>query len=409
MADTWRNKLRPSSFRGVPFEVKSREGKGGRRGPDHEYPDRDEGYPEDLGRKLRRYSVEAFLLASRLGGNYMPARDRLLTALEAKGPGEYIDLWGDAWVVQVRDFSWRESASEGGMVVFQISFVEYNKPGLHVVTADTGYAVGLAADKGGDRLVDDFILGFDARGNDQVSTSAISMADAALGQFNGILTRANLTNVSALGMGPVSSTLTRLSSTRSNLASLISSPQGLAGSIRSLLTLTLRGLMGGWSRYQAAQGLTSYGSDWPVIAPTTTMRAQAAANQDAMVALVRGLATVEAARASADIPFVVYDDAVAVRDQVAAGLDQRMMTAPDATYQALSTLRAASVRDITARGADLSRLSDVTNDADTPALVLAHRLWGDAGRETVVLERNPFIRHPGFIPGGMTLKVPTDG
>ncbi|WP_096700875.1 hypothetical protein [Magnetospirillum sp. 15-1] len=139
------------------------------------------------------------------------------------------------------------------------------------------------------------------------------------------------------------------------------------------------------------------------------MRAQSAANQGAMVALVRGLATVEAARASADIPFVVYDDAVAVRDQVAAGLDQRMMTAPDATYQALSTLRAASVRDITTRGADLSRLSDITNDADTPALVLAHRLWGDAAKDTVVLERNPTIRHPGFIPGGMILRVPTNG
>jgi prophage DNA circulation protein len=66
------------------------------------------------------------------------------------------------------------------------------------------------------------------------------------------------------------------------------------------------------------------------------------------------------------------------------------------------------VRDITTRGADLSRLCEVTAGADIPALVLAQRLYGDAAREDDVLERNPAIRHPGFVPGGLILKVPTD-
>ena len=401
---SWREKMRPSSFRGVPFEVKAREGETGRRGPDFEFPDRDDGYAKDLGKKLRRYKVDAFLLASRLGGDYLPAKNKLLEALEKKGPGEYIDQWGDAWQVQVRGVTWRESVEDGGYVSFAITFVEHNAKAGHTVTADTGHAVGLAADKAGTALVDDFAGTFSARGNAQVEAGALDLADQALGDLNTMLAGANL---SANG-GKVPGVLAQLASARTNAASLVASPANLAASIRNLMSLSLGSLSSGWPRYRAAQGLTSYGAGLPAIAPTTTMRAQAAANQAAMVNLVRGLATVEAAQASAEIPFAVYDEAVVVRDQVAASLDGRMLAAPDPVYQSLDTLRAASVRDITMRGADLSRLAQVTNDADTPALVLAHRLYGDADRAADVVERNPAIRHPGFIPGGLTLKVPTD-
>ncbi|TNY06237.1 DNA circularization protein, partial [Escherichia coli] len=45
--------LRPASFRGVGFFVASDQGEYGRRGPVHEYPNRDNPYFEDLGEKAR--------------------------------------------------------------------------------------------------------------------------------------------------------------------------------------------------------------------------------------------------------------------------------------------------------------------------------------------------------------------
>lgn len=401
MAETWRDKLRPASFRGVGFEAKGRKGKGGRRGADHEFPERDEGFPEDTGRKMRRYSVEAFLLASRLGGNYLPAKNKLLAALEQKGPGEYIDAWGDTWQVQVRDFEWEERTDEGGYVAFNITFVEYGNKALHTVQADTAYAVRQASADSKAAVVSDFDAKFNARGNDDVLKRATAAAGGALDKIETTLAEGA---TASRYNGGVSSLLGRVVSLRNSLGG-----GGFGPSLSELMSLAL-GMHGeGWPRYQAARGFLDYGQDFAPITPTTTMRAQAATNQTAMIDLVRGLAAVEAAQASADIPFTVYDDAVTVRDQVATSLDERMMTAPDRVYQSLSSLRAASIRDITTRGADLSRLSNVINDADTPALVLAQRLYGNASRESDVLTRNPTIRHPGFIPGGLTLKVPTNG
>ena len=402
MAESWRDNLRPASFRGIGFEQKGRKGKGGRRGADHEFPDRDEGFPEDTGRKMRRYSAEAFLLASKLGGNYLPTKNKLIEALEKKGPGEYIDTWGDTWQVQVRDFEWEERAAEGGYVAFNITFVEYGNKALHTVKTDTAYAVRQASAASKAAVVGDFDAKFSPRGNDDVLSRATAAAGVALDKIEAALSKG--TSASRYN-GGVSSLLGRVLSLRGSLWG----GSGFGSSFSELMSLALGMQSAGWQRYQTARGFLDYGQDFAPITPTTTMRAQAAANQAAMIDLVRGLAAVEAAEASADIPFVVYDDAVGVRDDVATSLDERMMTAPDSVYQSLDTLRAASIRDITTRGADLSRLSDVINDADTPALVLAQRLYGDAARESDVLARNPAIRHPGFIPGGLPLKVPTNG
>lgn len=405
MAASWRDTLRPASFRGVAFEARSRKGKGGRRGADHEFPDRDEGYPEDTGRKMRRYSVDAFLLASRLGGNYLPTKNQLIEALEQKGPGEYIDAWGETWQVQVRDFEWEERMNEGGYVAFTITFVEYGNKALHSVKTDTAYAVRQASTDSKAAILEDFDSRFSARGNDDLLSRATTIAGQALGKIEDTLARSSTAN---RYNGGVSSLLGRVLGLRRSLWGGTGF-SGFGSSIAELMSLALGLHDNGWPRYQAARGFLDYGQDFAPIAPTTTMRARAATNQAAMIDLVRGLAAVEAAQASADMPFTVYDDAVTVRDQVSTSLDERMMTAPDAVYQPLDTLRTVSVRDITTRGADLSRLSDVTNDADTPALVLAQRLYGNADRESDVLTRNPTIRHPGFIPGGLILKVPTDG
>ena len=48
----WLKKFRQGSFRGVPFKTESHEFKSGRRIQRHEFPQRDQGRTEDLGRAL---------------------------------------------------------------------------------------------------------------------------------------------------------------------------------------------------------------------------------------------------------------------------------------------------------------------------------------------------------------------
>lgn len=400
---TWRDNMRPSSFRGVAFEVTSRGGETGRRGPNHEYPDRDEGFVEDTGKKLRTYKVEAFLLASRLGGDYMAARDKLLAALEQKGPGEYIDAWGDSWLVQVRSASWSESTANGGTVSFSISFVEYSPVSPHTVTEDTAYQVGQAAVTAQNAVVAAASAAVNTRGNGNVVSRAmdngVAILDAAEAAV--VAVRASIDDAVAR----VSSNLNAIAALRVVMGSLVQDASFVA-TLAGILSQSLQTEDDAASRYRAALAVLDYGSDFSAISSDTPTLAQAAANQAALVAMVHAQALIEAALAAAAMDFDVYDDAIAVRDQLAAALDDCMMTATDEVYLALEALRARIIRDITRRGADLSVLADVICDADTPALVLAQRLYGDATRASDILVRNPIIRHPGFIPGGLTLRVP---
>jgi prophage DNA circulation protein len=75
--------LRIGSFRGVPFRLGAYDFTGGRRNEWHEYPLRDIPLAEDLGRRGRKFSFQAHVI----GDTWELQRNRLLTALEAEGPG----------------------------------------------------------------------------------------------------------------------------------------------------------------------------------------------------------------------------------------------------------------------------------------------------------------------------------
>ena len=86
---------------------------------------------------------------------------------------------------------------------------------------------------------------------------------------------------------------------------------------------------------------------------------------------------------------------------VVAALDSAISDAgdngDDELYQALQALKAAAVADINARGAAVPELRIVSTPASLPSLVLAHRLYGDIGREAELVSRaRP--RHPAFMP-----------
>lgn len=83
---TWRDDLRPASFRGVHFFVAADSSRFGRRVVVHTYPQRDKPYVEDLGRRSREYQFDAFVI----GPNYMEDRDAFIAACEEPGAGELI-------------------------------------------------------------------------------------------------------------------------------------------------------------------------------------------------------------------------------------------------------------------------------------------------------------------------------
>lgn len=395
----WRDNLRPASFRGVSFEVSTRQYAGGRRVATHEYPKRDEPSNEDMGRKARQLSVEAF----QFGPEYLGPRNNLLDALEQAGPGEYVDPWGLSHVVVVTNFAASERLDMGGYVSWRIDFAEDSgtvSAGAtvgygHSILPDTTAATQDAADNAESAYVSDFDSLWSMLGPDMVRSDALEQVDDYLG-------RANTMSFAT------PTALRTLLNVRRNAVSLLDNPWALAEGILGIINAFLSGASSGnGSTYAAARQMAALA---PASPAATAPVSQVTTNKTAFANLTTGLAVVQAARATSDMDFDVYEDAVAVRQQVAADLDTAMASAADPLYETLQALRTAVVRDISTRGADLARLADLTPGATLPALVVAYGYYGDASREADVLARNPsIISHPGFVHGGRTLKVKIDG
>lgn len=66
-------------------------------------------------------------------------------------------------------------------------------------------------------------------------------------------------------------------------------------------------------------------------------------------------------------------------------------------YRALVSIQAVVIRDLTSRSRPLPRIVTYNAAPGTPALVLANRLYGDAGRANELLGENKVV-HPLFMP-----------
>lgn len=389
----WRDELRPASFRGVAFKVESHSAELGRRTETHEYVLRDGPWSEDLGRATRRWRVQGYVI----GPDYMAARRALSEALEAKGPGVLIHPWLGTLTVSVDGpASVEESVTEGGQALFTIAFVEAGADQSPAITEDTAASAVDASQVVKDVAVDQMPAGFSTGGMpDFVATSAVDV----LGQAKASI------DAAVAGLAPALSALSNLRQLGVDLiakaAALIAAPASLASQVLGLVG-QIRALAGNpLAALPALRVLMGFGSTLEIILGDTPARARQRSNQGALVNLVRRAAAAEAVAAVSEIDFVSYDQAAEIRDSLAAALDALALDAgdagEDAAFEALENLRAALIRDVNARGGSLARVFTYRPLQTQPALVIAHRIYGDANRDLEIVARNS-IAHPGFVP-----------
>ncbi|GGC68602.1 DNA circularization N-terminal domain-containing protein [Chelatococcus reniformis] len=138
---TWRDRLRPASFRGVPFKVDVASKAGGRRGFNFEYPKRDTPSDEDMGRRARRYAFSGWVI----GPNYQIDADALEVALNAEGPGRLVHPDFAEDMVRCEVYTRAQRRTEGGMAFFDFTFVEAGTSPAQLVTEATQPAAKKAA------------------------------------------------------------------------------------------------------------------------------------------------------------------------------------------------------------------------------------------------------------------------
>ncbi|MDA3920968.1 MAG: DNA circularization N-terminal domain-containing protein [Salinisphaera sp.] len=369
----WRAQLRKASFRGIEFYYSGAGSDGnGRRVVVHQYPKRDDVDIEDLGANARRFSISGYLLGSQLGSALFNVRDQLEAAFNAAGPGTLVHPHYGAISVHVESAPLSYNTRQGGMVSFEAQFVRASSALPQPrATLDTRTLLAQQADAMLAAQVARFVVGYVTGGQPEfVRRDAARVLNAA-------------TDVMGLA-GPISA-----EQAPAQVATAL-----VAG--RAALARQGPTIIGNASVFGANL------ADPVGHTPTAQLEA---ANQTAIVHLVRLVGLIAGVDAVTGGAFVSFDDAIATRNTLLGYIDTAQLAAADDTlYDQLTALRTALIRDVDQRAGPLARLETYTPRQTLPALVLAWTLYGVANRDAEIINRNA-VFNPGFIPGGQPLEV----
>lgn len=411
---SWRDSYRTASFRGVEFKVAGHDADFGRRQVTHEYPQRDEPYTEDLGRKARTFSVDGYLV----GADYHLDRDKLVKACEVAGVGELVHPYLGSMDVVCTGLKLRETSAEGRMCQVTLTFTEagkaqYPSSGNDAVRSITGAANGLKDAAGGSFLSKFLTKGF--------PSFVIDAAAARVGGLSGMLQ--NLPVNPLAEAQTVADFFLRVRSLASEATALVGSPGDMLEQITGVLS-SIGDVFGTRSESVFRLVRSEYSQPYVGTAQTPS-RKQEMANHEAINSLVQHTVLAEQARVAvlkvddvSTLPgggtgtsgYATREEALAARDELADAIDVEMEDPATSTeaFQALTDLRAEVVRGIPSPDQRLPRVASVTLRATQPSLVLSYRLYEDASRGDEIVTRNR-ARHPGFLTGGQSLEILSDG
>jgi prophage DNA circulation protein len=414
---TWRDQYQAGSFRGIPFGCQEAPLSGGRRVALHEYPGRDIPYPEDMGKKVREYEIRGVIL----GDSYFAERDKLIAALEARGPGELVHPYFGRMRVQITTYRCFQSTDQGGTAHFEISFYEAGAAAQPEAVPDTAAAVDARAAAAEAALASGLPAAYSTDGQPGwvLDDAAAVFGDAVDALEAGRQAIGTVANQLGSWMGRIQGLRAQINTLILTPANLANSLLGAVGAVRDLAGSPLGAL-------QVYRGLFQFGAGYPSVPVTTPSRRRQAANRAALVHATRAAAAIAAARSAADAQpyrytgptavapdtdaslsgagFATWQEAVAVRDEIVATIQSVQENADDALYPALRDLAASLVAHINAQRPVLACGIRYVLPATQPSLLLAHRIYGDATRAAEIVHRNR-PRHPGFMPGGVPLEI----
>jgi prophage DNA circulation protein len=399
---TWRDSVREASFKGVPFFFDTDDLPIGRRLQTHRYPQRDRPYSEDMGRVAREFNIRAFVG----GPDCFEQRDVLLRAVNEEGAGQLVHPYYGTMRVKAGVGSVSHDRRNGGVVDFDLNFIEDDDQEFPAETVNTGQVLEMGAE-------------------DYLSASLTQFEQAmALIKTGQIGIESILDSATAV--------FTTLYETVRPIADAFRSAQNLAYLVMnapSRIPAQIQAAFGGY--VTAFDGFQSSCSDAAgkcsavqsldgVPSPQGT---QAKAVHAALVDLAQNVILVDVVRDVAAMPIVTppasptgapsvdvqvvapvaypevptSDDIVGVIDVVTDQLWEQALQAPYEQFEAIADIRRQVENHLQAVARQGVRLQYHGATQVQPALVLSYELYGTAARAAEIVERNK-ISHPGFLP-----------
>lgn len=408
------------SFRGIPFGWDERGVEHDKRFASHDFPLKAGRWHEDMAAGPTRYTVTGYLL----GGSVELARAKLRILHQAcanQQPGTLVHpIFGAVRVVNI-GFKAKESRDRLGRIDLDLTFEEDLPNQNPIATRWAGAALADAVDTARDAIgaALDQVWNLVDLPSYAVSEAETGLADLAAEVFGtlGLLTssvRSGVTGqlglltgsqyeLQSLSVPFVAMFAAYTTDSYDNPLSL--SSDEAAATLRALTPLATFTL--------------------PAEATNTTSRAMAAQALAGLSATTRRLAVLELANLTRQMTFVSSNDAIAVRDRLAAMMDVEILAAADQASSedngpladvasALGQARAEMVSDLTERAASLKPVGAITLATTLPAVVVAYALYGDGdGSEgdranTLAMVSDLYQRNgiadPGQMPGGVALE-----
>ncbi len=392
----WKDKLRPASFRGVPFYIEQSQYTGGRRVSFHEFPDRNDPFPEDLGKVGRTFKVEGHIL----GDNYFDTKEQLIEAAEKFGPGELIHPYYGTLQVQCGAFSIDEDTKDGRIAKISFQFYEAGNDNFPKTVDDKASQL---LDKSTNALAkskENFDNKFSVAGLPGFAVATArsgveSAADFFENATKGIATEAE--GIANLAFG--------IRNLRAEVNDLLQAPSKLSKRLIDSFALLEAAIGVPKGRLAAFRTFSAFGRNDAALTGTTPTRERERDNKTAFDSLMREAALANSVNTSGEVEYESVNEATTTRNDLRDLIDEvQSETDSDDVFQAFKDLNAQLVRAVPDVDSDLPNVQDVTVHQTTNSLVMAYDLFENADTEEDIIARNK-IRHPGFIKGGTTLEV----
>lgn len=409
MDQTWRDQMLPASFRGISFLIPQASVPVGMKVQLHEFPQRDEPYAEQMGKQAQVHRLVCWII----GDDCFERRDKFMEAVQTPGAGELVHPWLGRMQVKAGEAELTHDFKQGGMAAFAVTF--YPDIPLKFPTAKVNTQQQVV--KASDSLLDSAL--------DRYKSAMAKVDQARLGLAR---LRNSLSGVYTVIQQQFSTIIGAFTNLTGFVQSLMNAPDSLSSLFSSYFSeFSVDDYLGDDSGSSYRNSVATATQQTEAVASINTVSdsggvdaaaaSQATANlvQDALLVQVAliisempvasqpvSTATVASVEQQAVQPIVrpevpVADDVIELRDNLNEAIFQASLKADPEHYMVLNTLRQTIVKHLTAVAESGVRLVEITPPETLPALVLAYRRFGDATRESEVVQRNR-LRHPGFVP-----------
>lgn len=411
--DSWKQKLRQASFKGIPFYIEAISGETGRRGHLHEYPNRNTAYFEDMGKKTTLQNIEAFVI----GDNYLENERQLIEACGSCGVGVLVHPFHGNFNVVCTNCAYSLKSSEMGISRLTLSFTETDEIVLPVVSEDFKDKLLSLSNTTNIEINSNFLNKFNIEGlssdvinsiGETIKTFANKALDALDFVNSKIDDAQNIADGKLSIVDSITNVALKMSDTLNNAVSLLKTPEAFMARISALYDI-ISSFSNPMDAIRSIKNVSNLNvaKEIEKIDINSKKGQREAENKQQLELLCQRAGIVSQANIISSMEFKSSKEAEEILNDFINQVEEQILTkvsTDENTLQSLKDLRSVLIKDITTTIKKLPEVKIIKIPQSIPSVVLAYELYGDIDRADEIIKRNNIFK-PGFMPAMVELEV----